>query len=314
MENPKALPRSPHQPVLYQQIVDYLRPASPGKYVDGTLGAGGHAAGMLETSAPEGRLLALDVDRRAIDIASERTAQFAGRITILHGSYADLGKHLKTCGWDCVNGILLDLGVSSMQLDNAHRGFSFIKEAPLDMRFDDTDGLTAAQLLNRSSQKELAHILREFGEEPRAKQIAAAIIRNRPLETTTQLASLVSAVYKGQRGRTHPATRTFQALRMAVNSEQEVLVKGLEEAVTALCPQGRLAVISFHSLEDRAVKQFFRRESQDCICPPEQAICTCGHKAVIKVITKRAITPSKEEIAQNPRARSAKLQVAEKIY
>ena len=313
MKNPESLPLSPHQPVLYQQVLDYLRPASPGKYVDGTLGAGGHAAGILKASSPEGRLLALDVDRKAIEIAQERTKQYHAHIKIVHGSYADLGKHLEACSWNCVNGILLDLGVSSMQIDNAKRGFSFIKEAPLDMRFDSSHGDTAAHLLNHSSQRELASILWEFGEEPRAKQIAAAIIRNRPLGTTTQLADLITAVYKGRRGRIHPATRTFQALRMAVNSEMDTLAKGLKEAAASLCPQGRLAVISFHSLEDRQVKQFFKRESRDCICPPEQAICTCGHKAALRIITKRAITPSEEEIAQNPRARSAKLRVAEKI-
>lgn len=313
MKNLEALQRPPHQPVLYQQILDYLKPASPGRYVDGTLGAGGHAAGILEACAPEGHLLALDVDSTAIEIAKERTREYASRVKIIRGSYANLDSHLDNCGWDCVNGIILDLGVSSMQLDNAQRGFSFLKEAPLDMRFDSSYGISAADMLNRYSQKELTQILREFGEEPRAKQIAAAIIRNRPLETTTQLAALVLAVHKGKRGKAHPATRTFQALRMAVNSEQEVLAQGLEEAIASLCPQGRLAVISFHSLEDRLVKQYFRHESRDCICPPEQVICTCGHKAVIKVITKRAITPSKEEIAQNPRARSAKLRVAEKI-
>ncbi len=312
MENPETFQQPPHQPVLYQQILDYLKPASPGKYVDGTLGAGGHSAGILEACAPEGRLLALDVDPMAIEIAKERTKKFASRITIINGSYANLGSYLEDCGWDCVNGIVLDLGISSMQLDNAQRGFSFLKEAPLDMRFNRSVGINAADLLNQSSQKELTQILRDYGEEPRAKQIAAAILRKRPLETTTELASLVLSVYKGQRGKTHPATRTFQALRMAVNAEQEVLARGLEETIASLCPLGRLAVISFHSLEDRLVKQYFRRESQDCICPPEQVICTCGHKAVIKVITKRAITPSKEEVAQNPRARSAKLRIAEK--
>ena len=304
---------SPHQPVLYKQIIDYLKPASPGRYVDGTLGAGGHAAGILEACSPDGRLLGLDVDKTAIEIATQRISAYGSRTIIRHGSYANLARHLEAIGWECISGMVLDLGVSSMQLDNAARGFSFLKEAPLDMRFDNTKEMTAAQLIDRISQKELADILWNYGEEPRAKQIAAAIIKNRPIQTTTELAALVLNSYKGKRGKSHPATRTFQALRIAVNGELDGLAQGLEQAVAALCISGRLAVISFHSLEDRIVKHYFQRESRDCICPPEQVICTCGHKASVKVITKRAIPPSKEEIAQNPRARSAKLRVVEKI-
>jgi len=303
----------PHQPVLYQLIIDYLKPASSRKYVDGTLGAGGHALGILNASAPNGRLLGLDVDSRAIEIASQRIASFGNRVVIRRGSYSDLASHLDALGWDGVDGILLDLGVSSMQLDNAERGFSFMKEAPLDMRFDDRQELTASRLLDTLDQQHLAQILREYGEEPRANSLAAAIVRNRPIRTTTQLAALVLAVYKGQRGKTHPATRTFQALRMATNAELDRLGQGLEQAVRVLYPGGRLAVISFHSLEDRTVKQFFQRESRDCLCPPEQVVCTCGHTAGIKVISKGAITPSEEEIALNPRSRSAKLRVAEKL-
>lgn len=313
MADPDQVLRSPHQPVLYQLILEYLKPTSPGKYVDGTIGAGGHAAGILEASAPDGRLLGLDVDKQAIDIARERTAQFGSRVIISHASYTNLQQQLKNAGWDSVDGILLDLGVSSMQLDNAQRGFSFLKEAPLDMRFDSAQKTTAEQLLNRSSRKELAELIHEFGEEPRANRIADAIVRNRPIHTTTELAALVTAVYKGKRGRIHPATKTFQALRMATNSELERLSQGLEQAVEALSPQGRLAVISFHSLEDRLVKKFFQRESRDCICPPEQVICTCGHQASLKVLTKGPVIPSKEEIALNPRSRSAKLRIAQKI-
>jgi 16S rRNA (cytosine1402-N4)-methyltransferase len=313
MQALEPLPGSPHQPVLYQQTLESLQPANAGRYVDGTLGAGGHARGILQASAPEGLLLGLDVDNHAIEIARRNTAEFAERITIQHGSYSDLAQHLEAIGWECIDGMLLDLGVSSMQLDNAERGFSFQKEAPLDMRFDESQGHSAADLVNQAGQKELAAILRDYGEEPRANQIADAIVRNRPFESTTELASLVLAVYKGKRGKTHPATRTFQALRLATNSELERLSEGLEQAVAALCSGGRLAVISFHSLEDRIVKQFFQRESRDCICPPEQVICTCGHKASVRAITKGAVAPSKEEIAQNSRSRSAKLRVVEKI-
>ena len=313
MQTTEPNPASQHQPVLYQQTLESLNPVNSGRYVDGTLGAGGHARGILQASAPEGLLLGLDVDTHAIEIARRNTAEFAERITIRHGSYADLTQHLKAVGWGCIDGMLLDLGVSSMQLDNATRGFSFLKEAPLDMRFNEEQKTSAADLVNRAGQKELAAILRDYGEEPRANQIADAIVRNRPFTSTTELANLVLAVYKGKRGKTHPATRTFQALRMATNSELEKLSEGLEQAVAALCSGGRLAVISFHSLEDRIVKQYFQRESRDCICPPEQVVCTCGHKASVRAVTKGAVTPSKEEIARNSRSRSAKLRVVEKI-
>ncbi|MDK2981824.1 MAG: rRNA (cytosine1402-N4)-methyltransferase [Chloroflexota bacterium] len=313
MEFLEPLPGSPHQPVLYQQTLESLQPASPGRYVDGTLGAGGHARGILTASAPQGQLLGLDLDPNAIEIARRATAEFGDRIIIRHGSYSDLAQHLQAIGWDHIDGMLMDLGVSSMQLDNADRGFSFLKEAPLDMRFDEGQTTSAADIVNHAGQKELADILRSYGEEPRANAIADAIVRNRPFESTTQLASLVLAVYKGQRGRSHPATRTFQALRLATNSELEKLSLGLEQAVAALNSGGRLAVISFHSLEDRIVKQYFQQETRDCICPPEQVICTCGHKASVRAITKGAVAPSKEEVAQNPRSRSAKLRVVEKI-
>jgi 16S rRNA (cytosine1402-N4)-methyltransferase len=313
MGSPESIDASPHEPVLYQQIIDYLNPVSSGRYVDGTLGAGGHAFGILKASRPDGLLLGLDVDTHALAIARQTTAQYAQRITIRHGSYSELAQHLTEIGWDCINGMLLDLGVSSMQLDNAERGFSFMKEAPLDMRFNDEQKTSAADLVNGLEQKELAAILRAFGEEPQANRIAEAIVRNRPLETTTQLAALILTAHKGKRGRIHPATRTFQALRMATNSELEKLSEGLEQAAAALCSGGRLAVISFHSLEDRMVKQFFQRESRDCICPPEQVICTCGHKASLRLVTKGVITASEEETTRNPRARSAKLRVVEKI-
>jgi 16S rRNA (cytosine1402-N4)-methyltransferase len=312
MVNPDPI-RSPHQPVLYQHILDYLKPASPGKYVDGTVGAGGHAAGILAASAPEGLLLGLDVDERAIALARQKTAGFGSRVIIKRASYTSLRNQLEELGWENVEGVLLDLGISSMQLDNAQRGFSFLKEAPLDMRFDNSQKLTAGELVNELSQKELARIIREFGEEPRANQIAAAIVRNRPIQTTTELAALITAVHKGKRGRTNPATKTFQALRMATNDELNRLAHGLEQAIEALGKGGRLAVISFHSLEDRLVKQLFQRESRDCICPPEQVICTCGHHASLKVITKKPVIPSEEEVTANPRSRSAKLRVAQKI-
>jgi len=281
--------------------------------VDGTLGAGGHAKGILEASHPDGRLLGLDVDDQALEIAREFLASFQKRVTIHKGSYAEIDKHLQQLGWDCANGIILDLGLSSMQLDTAERGFSFVKEAPLDMRFDPSTGIPAEELLNTWDEQAIADMIWKFGEEPKSRQIAREIVRQRPIRTTSDLANLVLRVYKGRRGKVHPATLTFQAVRMAVNQELETLEKGLEKSLGALCITGRLAVISFHSLEDRLVKQFFQRESRDCICPPDQPVCTCGHKASVRILTKKPLIPDKEEIEENPRSRSAKLRAVEKI-
>jgi len=313
MKNHYSEEASPHQPVLYQQIIDYLQPRSPGKYVDGTIGAGGHTAAILAASAPKGCLLGLDVDQSALEIVRSRITQDASRLILKHGSYSHLCQYLQEIGWECVNGILLDLGVSSMQLDHLERGFSFNKAAPLDMRFDQSKGITASQLLDKFDHHQIFKILREYGEEPRAESIAASIIKNRPIRTTAELANLVLNVYGHKHNRIHPATRTFQAIRIATNSELDNLTEGLEQSISALCPGGRLAVISFHSLEDRTAKQYFHLESRDCICPPQQIKCTCNHKPKLKVITKKVITPSKEEIAQNPRARSAKMRVVEKL-
>ena len=313
MADPDAEERPPHLPVLYHESITLLQPKSGGRYLDGTLGAGGHAAGILESSQPEGKLLGLDIDDQALEIAKARLSEFGKRAIVAKSSYASMHEQLQIIGWPCVNGILLDLGLSSMQLDSSDRGFSFMNDAPLDMRFNQGQKLTAAEIVNTWSEKDLAQVIWEFGEEPKSRQIASAILGRRPLNTTKQLAAVVLGVYKGKRGKVHPATRTFQALRIAVNGELDSLENGLEAALKALCSGGRLAVISFHSLEDRKVKQFFQRESRDCICPPEQPICTCGHKASIRLITKKAIIPSQEEVIGNPRARSAKLRAAEKF-
>ena len=313
MPDPNAEERPPHLSVLYQESINLLQPKNHGRYVDATLGAGGHAAGILESCKPDGQLLGLDIDNQAIEIAKARLSEFGKRVIVKKGSYANLTDQLRIIGWPCVNGIILDLGLSSMQLDSSDRGFSFIKDAPLDMRFNIDQKLTAAEIVNTWSEKNLTKVLWEFGEEPKSRQIAAAIIDHRPLTSTHQLSAAVLGAYKGKRGKVHPATRTFQALRIAVNEELDNLGKGLEEALKALCGGGRLAVISFHSLEDRIVKQFFQRESRDCICPPEQPVCTCGHKASVRLISKKAIIPSPEEVVKNPRARSAKLRVVEKL-
>jgi len=216
-------------------------------------------------------------------------------------------------GWSNVHGVLLDLGMSSMQLEDPSRGFSFQRDGPLDMRFDRSQSLSAADLVNQTSERELADILLRFGEEPRARRIARAIVAVRPLESTAELAKVVAGALRGRRPRIHPATRTFQALRIAVNDELTVLETGLEQAVDLLRPGGRVVVVAFHSLEDRIVKVYFRRESQDCICPPEQPVCTCGHQARLKILTRRPTRPTELEVLANSRARSAKMRVAEKL-
>jgi 16S rRNA (cytosine1402-N4)-methyltransferase len=310
----------PHQPVLYQEIILALQPKNEGLYVDGTLGAGGHARGILEACAPDGRLLGMDVDPQALALARKTLAPYGERARLMQASYDSLRERLREIGWEAVDGILLDLGLSSMQLDTPERGFSFQQDAPLDMRFDPGAPTTAADLVNTLPQDELADLIYEYGEERASRRIAQAIVKARPLRTTQQLAAVIETVMprkgsfdKLRTKRIHPATQTFQALRIAVNRELERVENVLPEAVAALKSGGRLALISFHSLEDRIVKEYFRRESRDCICPPKQPICTCGHKATLKEISRKPITPGEAEVKANPRARSAKLRVVEKL-
>jgi len=312
-----------HRPVLYQEVIHALRPEKKGRYVDCTVGAGGHAFGLLEASAPDGMLLGLDVDSNALELARRRLSQFEGRVILKKASYTRITEELHNIQWQSVNGILFDLGVSSMQLETPDRGFSFLSDAPLDMRFDHDNPYTAADLINNWSAEELTDIFQRYGEERYARQIAKEIIRQRPLLTTQELAELVARVVRrGQAGlksrksptwRIHPATRIFQALRIAVNKELQALEQALPQAMACLFSGGILAVISFHSLEDRIVKNYFQIESQDCICPPSQPVCTCGHHARLQKITRRPIRPKLEEIETNPRARSALLRVAMKI-
>jgi 16S rRNA (cytosine1402-N4)-methyltransferase len=302
----------PHQPVLYQEIIHFLRPKSGGLYVDGTLGAGGHAAGLLTESEPKGRLLGMDVDPQALELAHQKLAPFGERACLIRASYTTLPGQLVDLGWDSVDGLLLDLGASSMQFDNPDRGFSFLLEGPLDMRFDPSNPLTAAEIVNTWSEGDLADVIYRYGEEPASRRIARVIVAARPIESTRQLAEVIEQA-QHRRGPHHPATLSFQALRIVVNGELESVEKVLPLALQALKPGGRLAVISFHSLEDRIVKGFFRRESRECICPPDQPVCTCGHKAIIKVLTRHPVIPSEAEIKGNSRSRSAKLRVAEKI-
>jgi len=303
----------PHISVLYKDIIAALQPKSSGRYIDATVGAGGHAWGLLDASSPDGQLLGLDLDPRALELANQRLALFNGRFTLLHSSYTSLLQSMQRLGWDHVDGIVIDLGVSSMQIDTPERGFSFLKDGPLDMRFNPSQQTSAADLVNTLPEEDLATILWTYGEEKLSRRIARAIVGNRPFSTTLQLASAIEKAVGKSGGKIHPATRSFQALRIAVNKELDSLQEFLPQAIQALAPQGRLAVISFHSLEDRIVKQYFRRESSDCICPPEQPVCTCGHKASIKEITRHPIEADEEEKQSNPRARSARLRIAEKL-
>ena len=306
-------PQEQHRSVLYHEIIRLINPKSPGRYIDATVGAGGHAWGILDSSAPEGKLLGLDLDPQALILAARRLADFPGRVTLTHASYTSLRDQMLQLGWDSVQGIVLDLGVSSIQLDTPERGFSFLKDGPLDMRFGPSQTATAADLVNHLPENELADLIWQFGEDRISRRIARVIVRNRPFSTTRELAQVLEKAVGRTHDRLHPATRTFQALRIAVNQELKAISEVLPIAVDVLAPGGRLAVISFHSLEDRLVKQYFRKESRDCICPPEQPVCTCGHKATINEITRRPISPAESEIQSNPRARSAHLRVAEKL-
>ena len=255
-----------HHPVLYHEIIQALEPRNKGYYVDCTLGAGGHALGILQASQPEGQLLGFDLDPQALALARETLAPHEQRTLLLQRSYTKLNKTRQEIQWPLVNGIVLDLGASSMQFDTPERGFSFREDAPLDMRFSPTITESAADIINTYSEAELAEIIFRYGEERASRRIAKAIFRKRPIRTTFELATLISTVIPRKGKRVHPATRTFQALRIAVNDELGSIEKVLPQAVEALAPGGRLAVISFHSLEDRLVKRYFRYESKDCIC------------------------------------------------
>lgn len=302
-----------HQPVLYNEIIHFLQPQRSGRYIDGTVGAGGHARGILDASEPDGILLGLDLDTTALELARKNLESYEDRVFLVHSSFGNLRKQLNAMGWQMVDGILLDLGLSSMQIDTPGRGFSFRQEASLDMRFNQQNPLSAKDLVNNLPEGELADLLYKYGEERRSRQVAKAIVKSRPIESTLELAKIIaSATSSGRPGR-HPATRSFQALRIAVNDELSVLEKVLPQAISSLKQNGRLAVIAYHSLEDRIVKHYFRQESQDCICPPEQIVCICGHEAAVKVITKRPIRPQEDEIIRNSRARSARLRVVEKL-
>jgi 16S rRNA (cytosine1402-N4)-methyltransferase len=307
-------PGAPHQPVLYQEILTALRPQNPGHYIDGTTGAGGHSLGILTACNPDGQLLGLDVDPVALRIAQERLSSFGQRVHLVKASYTEMENQARILGWENVNGIVLDLGASSMQFDSADRGFSFRVDGPLDMRFNPSNPVTAADLVNTLPEGELSNILWQYGEEQQSRRIARSIVQARPIRSTLHLAEIVAKA-SGARGKghIHPATKTFQALRIAVNRELESITEVLPQAVRLLEPGGRLAIIAFHSLEDRIVKTYFRQESRDCICPPEIPVCVCNHHASLREINHRPIQPADAEINVNARARSARLRIVEKI-
>ncbi len=291
-----------------------MQPRTSGRYVDGTLGAGGHARGILEACAPDGRLLGLDVDPQALALARETLAPYGERAKLVQASYETLAAQLAALDWQEVDGILLDLGASSMQFDQPERGFSFLQDGPLDMRFGPSAPHSAADLVNELPQDELADVIFRYGEEWESRKIARAIVNARPLHTTRELAAVIEAVSHRKHGdRIHPATRTFQALRIAVNEELAAVENTLPQAVAALRSGGRLAVISFHSLEDRIVKEYFRSQSKDLVNPPYERIYEVERMAIIKEISRKPIVPTEEEMRENPRARSAKLRVAEKL-
>lgn len=305
-------PAGIHAPVLLAEVLTGLAVRPGGRYIDGTLGLGGHAAAVLEASAPDGMVLGIDADPEARSLATRRLEAFGERVRVVGGNARQIERLCREVGWDTVDGALLDLGVSSLQLGSQARGFSFQHDGPLDMRMDPTTPLTAGEIVNTWEGERIARVIWEYGEEPRSRRIARAIIAARPLSSTLELASVVARAI-GSRGRTHPATRTFQALRIAINDEVGALAAALVGAVALLRPGGRLAVISFHSGEDRIVKEFLRRESRDCLCRPEMPTCTCGHRARVTLINRHVITPTAQEQRQNPRSRSARLRVAERL-
>ncbi len=289
-----------------------MQPQPGGRYIDGTVGAGGHAAGLLAATAPDGQVLAFDRDPAAIAFARERLQADASRIIFVNASYADMGRLAPTLGFNQVDGVLLDLGLSSRQLNDSRRGFSFLQDGPLDMRFDPSQGVTAADLVNNLTEAELANLFWRYGEERLSRKLARAVAAARPLATTGQLRQVIEAAV-GRRGKKHPATLVFQALRIAVNEELAAVEKGLDAGIQLLKPGGRMAVISFHSLEDRLVKRTFRELSRDCVCPPQQPVCTCAARAVVRLVTRKAVQPGAAEVAANPRSRSARLRVVEKL-
>lgn len=302
-----------HTPVMLEETIEALRVQPGGRYIDCTVGEGGHAAAILARSSPGGQLLGLDADPEAIRAAEAALHHFGKSVFLVNDNFRNLHEIASRYGFRPVQGILFDLGMSSLQLAQEGRGFSFQRDDPLDMRFSPDQEITAAQLVNELPEKGLATLIWRYGEETRSRRIARNIVENRPILTTRELAEVVSRAVGGIRGKIHPATRTFQALRIAVNQEIESLTSAMKQAVNLLDSGGRLVIISFHSLEDRPVKEFLTHEARGCICPPETFECTCGHFPVIRLVSKGTIKATTKEIQINPRSRSARMRVAERL-
>jgi len=300
-----------HEPVLLEEVLSFLVPSTGGVFFDGTIGGGGHARAILESSVPDGRLLGFDLDEEAIRRCSKALDGYGDRIRLVRDDYSNLEEYL---GGEKIDGAILDLGVSSYQIDHPEKGFSYEVQAPLDMRFDRRGRLRAATILNTFSEKELSKIFLEYGEERHARRIARAIVREReiePFKDSLRLSELVAATVPGPHGRKSVA-RIFQALRIAVNGELETLTRGLEACFRSLARGGRLVVISYHSLEDRIVKRYFRFLEADCVCPPDFPVCRCGKVRMAEILTPAPVRPSREELSRNPRSRSARLRAIKK--
>lgn len=302
-----------HVPVMVEEVLRILAVQPGGRYVDCTVGGGGHAEAVLEAASPGGLLLGIDADPSALRLAQARLARFGDAALLVEGNFRDVATICRARGLAPVHGVLFDLGLSSLQLSDEARGFSFQTEAPLDMRFSPQQTLTAADIVNTYPEQELADLLWRYGQERHSRPIARCIVRERPLSTTLELARAVQKAIGGGRFRIHPATRTFQAIRIAVNAELENLSLALDQARELLGYGGRLLVISYHSLEDAIVKNSLRREARDCICPPDAPVCVCGHKGSLRLLTPSAVRPRPTEVALNPRSRSARLRAAERL-
>ena len=302
-----------HKPVLLKESLEALQIQHGGRYIDCTVGQGGHSQDILQLSSPGGQLLGIDADPLAIKDTQFKLRQYDKSVLLVNDNFNNLNRICTKLNFRPVQGIIFDLGMSSIQLADETRGFSFQQESPLDMRFSPNQQLTAGTIVNNYTEKDLALLIWNYGEERKSRQIAKNIIKNRPVQTTLELATIVKHAVNSESRKRHPATKTFQALRIAVNREVDNLGLTLDQAVNLLGFGGRLVVISFHSLEDRIVKEFMRRESRSCICPPESPICTCTHSPRLKLVNRSAIQPTSEEVQSNPRSRSAKLRVAERI-
>ena len=302
-----------HTPVMVPEVLDALNVQPGGRYIDATLGEGGHTDAVLQRAEPGGQALGMDADHEAVQVAAGRLARWKESFLAVNANFRNLRATALKHDFVPVHGVLFDLGVSSLQLDVEARGFSFRRPDPLDMRFSLDQKVSAADIVNRYSEHDLADVIYRLGEERASRRIAAAIVRSRPVKTSLELANVIERASPRRGSRINPATKTFQALRIAVNDELGALESALEQAVSVLGDGGRLVVISYHSLEDRIVKNFIRREASDCVCPPGTPVCRCDHLATLRAVTKSPLTPTEEEVRDNPRSRSAKMRVAERI-